>query len=108
MKKILLIIIAISFSSCASYYDAKGNLDYDYMRLSIGADYNTLTTKDRLPGNADGQMYYPQKFEINLPKNISGWMISGNNYIFEFTNKQIIVIDAGYSNYKKKIVIVGY
>ena len=29
-------------------------------------------------------------------------MISGGNYIFEFNHNQIIVINAGYSNYNKK------
>jgi len=101
MKNVIFFLLLL-LSSCASYYDDYGHVVYKEYSFKFNSNYNTYRVLERMPTIADTEISYLQKFEINLPKKIKKHMISGGNYIFEFNHNQIIVINAGYSNYNKK------
>lgn len=96
--KFLLLSILICLSSCVTYYDNYHGFKYEEYSLVIGNEVNTFYGLERIPGKADTEIYYPQKFSIDLPKSIKGLAIYGNHHVFEYDKRQFISIDAGYSN----------
>ena len=99
MKKIFLTIVAtITICSCSTYLDSGKNINTDYMDFNYMETYNEFTYKSNVNSIADKEIYYPTHFKIDLPKKIGNWQISGNEFYFEYTDKEIIYINTGFKN----------
>jgi len=96
-----LLFLLVLLTSCAGYYNKSRDISNKYYSLDFKETYAVLKGIGGLPGVADQEYFYPQKFEINLPKQIKGIGIYGVTYIIEYDNEQIIAINPGYQNHNK-------
>ncbi|MDR6969677.1 hypothetical protein J2X31_003711 [Flavobacterium arsenatis] len=98
MKKYLIIILIIFFVSCSTSVDCGKSIHTDFVDFTYLKNYNEFVYKSKINAVADNEVYYTTNFSLNLPKNIKGWLISDNEFYFEYANKQIVYIYSGYKN----------
>jgi hypothetical protein len=98
MRIAFLILIAVAFASCRTYVDKGRNIKTDFMDFNYFEDSNEFVYKSTVDAVAGQERYHPNRFSVNLPKKIIDWRVSGNEFYFEYPNKEIIYINSGYKN----------
>lgn len=105
MKKFILFISAtvlllIIVSSCKTYLDNEKYLPINNDTFNIYGykNYNELNYHSKIGASADKDIFYPQHFNIHLPKKIKSWSASDKANFIEYDKNRLIVVDAGYIN----------
>jgi len=99
MKLVLTaLILAIAFSSCRSYLDCGKSIQNNFMNFNYLENYNEFIYKSKVNATADNEIYHTSHFSINLPKMLKNWQSLGNEFYFEYDDKEIIYINAGFKN----------
>ena len=105
MRIAVTIIIFIIFTSCKSYIDMQNSseiIDYKTLKFHPFPNYNLLESRRTIFATADSQIYFPQLFDVRIPKKIKTWAYLGNVLYIEYDQKQIIAIDTDYLNNDKQ------
>jgi hypothetical protein len=100
MKKIFLLLIVIGGASCRSYLDEKPVNNENGIQFQYLTDSNRLTYNSEIKFSADTETFFPQHYEISLPKKLKDWQTSNQVFFVEYDDKQIIAIDPDYVNKK--------
>jgi len=105
MKQIFILFLLIIASSCRTYIDDEKHFLIDNQTIKINRfkNYNELNYHSKIGASADKDFYYPQHFNIHLPKKIKNWSASDKANFIEYDNNRLIVVDAGYINKNIKI-----
>jgi hypothetical protein len=99
MKKgFLLLLPAILLTSACASIDRGRSIHSDRVDFDYLEGHNHFVYKSKINGIADTEVFLNTHFRVDLPKNLKNWQISGNEFIFEYENKQIIYIQANYKN----------
>lgn len=98
MKKNLIFISVILLVSCSTYVDRGKNIHTDDVDFNYFENHNEFVYKSKINSVADNEVSYTKNFSVNLPKKIKGWLISDNEFYFEYANKELIYINTGYKN----------
>jgi len=100
IKFISVLAIWMSICSCTTYLDKGQSIHNDHLDFNYTKNYNEFIYKSNTNSVADNQLFLKTHFSINLPKKIKFWIISSNEFFFEYRGKQIIYINSGYKNEK--------
>lgn len=110
MKKIVIIIsttviLLLILSSCRTYLDDGKYLPIinETFKIYGFEDYNELKYQSKIGSIADKQSYFPQHFNIHLPKRIKSWSALNDANFIDYDKNGLIVVDAG--NINKEIQI---
>ncbi|MDI9312738.1 MAG: hypothetical protein QM535_21190 [Limnohabitans sp.] len=99
MKHLIFVLSVLLMGSCSSYIDIpKNSINDNSMIFEYGGNENKLKYINKVNASADNDIYYTTHFSIILPKNIVNWMISSNNFFFEYKDKQIFYVYSSYKN----------
>ena len=101
MKKALIILLLLSATtSCRTYLDLdrRRSIYSDFMNFDYLATHNQLVYKNKVNSSAGKDVFYTTHFSIALPKRLKNWLISSNEFFFEYDNKQIIYINSSHLN----------
>ncbi|MDR6403972.1 MULTISPECIES: hypothetical protein [Chryseobacterium] len=103
-KIIILATVLLLCISCKSYIDSdkNNNVKASSFLLQYNEENNLFHYYNNVNGIADKQVFYNTHFKINIPKKIINWSMKGQDFIFEYDNKQIIYIYVPYKNEVKE------
>jgi hypothetical protein len=97
-KTVLILVILITSISCRSYLDCGKSIHSDYVDFNYMEHYNEFVYKSKINATADNEVYYTNHFSLNLPKKLKNWQSLSNEFYFEYEDKEIIYINAGFKN----------
>lgn len=107
MKRAALFIFLLTLSGCKSAYidqDRTGILPLNFGAFVLNTannDFNVVTTLSRKSVKVDNEIVQRRNFKVNIPKKLVNWEVHDNEFIFEYDDRQVIVIDAGYEDNTK-------
>lgn len=93
-------------SSCRAYLDDKKYLpiNNDTFKIYVFKDYNEFNYHSKIGVSADKDFFYPQHFNIHIPKKIKNWSASNKVNFIEYNKNKLIIIDAGHIDKEIQII----
>jgi len=99
MKKVFFLVLpAILLTASCARIDRGQSIHGDFMDFVYLEDHNQFVYKSRVNARAGTDVFQTTRFRVDLPKNLKDWQISDNVFVFEYDRKQIIYIQAAYTN----------
>lgn len=99
MKIFVSIVFCVSLLSCNNYLDKDNNgkqIKSQSFELIKKESHNELIYYDTIPATAGENIFYPQGFSVNIPKNVYDIERSGNSFLINYGQKQFLIIDSGF------------